>query len=128
MSDIKIQTTNDIISDESAEPQMTAETYRFVMGWDHCPESVTGERLVKLDLHVRLPFSAPHYGDACLFCQHIHRKSQSQGLDSVKETTMARSPSLVSTKQPIAFAGKPSPAKKHGMSMLNSCKKKKPCQ
>ena len=74
MSDIKIQATNDIKSDESAEPQMTAETYRFVMGWDHYPESVTGERLVKLDLHVRLPFSAPHYGDACLLPTYTQKE------------------------------------------------------
>ena len=34
MSDIKTQTTNDIKSDEIAQPHMTAETYKFVMSWN----------------------------------------------------------------------------------------------
>lgn len=50
-----LQTTNDIKTEESTEPQMTAETYRFVMGWNYYPEPATGERQVKLGLHVRMP-------------------------------------------------------------------------
>jgi hypothetical protein len=50
-----IQITNDIKSDENAEPQMTAETYRFVMSWDNYPEPATGERQVKLGVHPRMP-------------------------------------------------------------------------
>lgn len=52
-----IQTTNDIKlkSEESTEPQMTAETYRFVMGWSYYPEPATGERQVKLGVHTRTP-------------------------------------------------------------------------
>lgn len=44
--------------EESTEPQMSAETYRFVMGWNYYPEPASGERQVKLELHTRLPFSA----------------------------------------------------------------------
>lgn len=59
-----IQTTNDIKSDEIAEPQMTAETYKFVMSWNQYPEPVTGERHVKLGLHVRMPdFSVLNFKD-----------------------------------------------------------------
>jgi len=58
------QTTNDIKSDESAEPQMTAETYRFVMSWNYYPEPVTGERQVKLELYTRMPdFSVLNFKD-----------------------------------------------------------------
>ncbi|HYN44696.1 MAG TPA: hypothetical protein VER35_01725 [Candidatus Limnocylindrales bacterium] len=64
MSDIKIQTTNDFKSDESAEPQMTAETYRFVMSWDNYPEAATGERQVKVGVHTRIPdFSVLNFKD-----------------------------------------------------------------
>ncbi|CAG0976283.1 hypothetical protein METP3_01802 [Methanosarcinales archaeon] len=60
----KIQTTNDIKSDENAELQMTAETYRFVMGWNYYPEPVTGERQVKLSVHTRMPdFSVLNFKD-----------------------------------------------------------------
>lgn len=65
-----IQTTNDIKSEESTEPQMTAETYRFVMGWNYYPEPATGERQVKLGLHVRMPdFSVLNFrnGITCLY-------------------------------------------------------------
>ncbi len=61
-----LQTTNDIKlkSEESTEPQMTAETYRFVMGWNHYPEPATGERQVNLGLHVRMPdFSVLNFKD-----------------------------------------------------------------
>ncbi len=61
-----LQTTNDIKlkPEESTEPQMTAETYRFVMGWNYYPEPATGERQVKLDLHVRMPdFSVLNFKD-----------------------------------------------------------------
>ncbi len=59
-----IQTTNDIKSEESTEPQMTAETYRFVMGWNYYPEPATSERQVKLGLHVRMPdFSVLNFQD-----------------------------------------------------------------
>jgi len=59
-----IQTTNDIKSDENAQVQMTAETYRFVMSWNQYPEPVTGERHVKLGLHVRMPdFSVLNFKD-----------------------------------------------------------------
>jgi len=64
MSDIKIQTTNDIKSDENAEPQMTAETYRFVMSWNYYPEPITGERQVNLGVHARMPdFSVLNFKD-----------------------------------------------------------------
>ncbi len=66
MSNIKKQTTNDIKSDENAQVQMTAETYRFVMSWNYYPEPVTGEHQIKHDVHTRLPFSESHDGDACL--------------------------------------------------------------
>jgi hypothetical protein len=59
-----LQTTNDIKSEESTEPQMTSETYRFVMGWDYYPEPATGERQVKLGLHIRMPdFSVLNFKD-----------------------------------------------------------------
>ncbi len=64
MSDIKIQTTNDIKSDENVEPQMTAETYRFVMSWNYYPEPVTGECQVNLGVHARMPdFSVLNFKD-----------------------------------------------------------------
>ncbi len=64
MSDLKIQTTDDIKSNESAEPQMTAETYRFVMSWDNYPEPATGERQVKVEVHTRIPdFSVLNFKD-----------------------------------------------------------------
>ena len=53
--------------EESTEPQMSAETYRFVMSWNYYPEPATGERQVKLELHTRLPFSASvQEGAMCL--------------------------------------------------------------
>jgi len=59
-----IQTTNDIKSDENSEPRMTAETYRFVMGWNYYPEPVTGERQIKLEFHTRMPdFSVLNFKD-----------------------------------------------------------------
>jgi hypothetical protein len=59
-----IQITNDIKSDENAEPQMTAETYRFVMSWDNYPEPTTSERQVKLGVHTRMPdFSMLNFKD-----------------------------------------------------------------
>ncbi|MFZ3168546.1 MAG: hypothetical protein WA130_13100 [Candidatus Methanoperedens sp.] len=59
-----IQITNDIKSDENAEPQMTAETYRFVMSWDNYPEPATGERQVKLGVHTIMPdFSMLNFKD-----------------------------------------------------------------
>ena len=61
-----IQTTNGIKSEE-IEPHMSAETYRFVMGWNYYPEPATGERRVKLELHTRLPLSASvQEGAMCL--------------------------------------------------------------
>ena len=60
------QTTNDIKlrSEQSTEPQMSAETYRFVMSWNYYPEPATGERQVKLGLHVRMPdFSVLNFKD-----------------------------------------------------------------
>ena len=64
MSDIKIKTTNDIKSEESSEPHMTAETYRFVMSWNYYPEPVTGERQVNLGVHARMPdFSVLNFKD-----------------------------------------------------------------
>ncbi len=59
-----IQITNDIKSDENAELQMTAKTYRFVMSWNYYPEPVTGERQVKLSVHTRMPdFSVLNFKD-----------------------------------------------------------------
>ncbi|CAG0983788.1 hypothetical protein METP3_02236 [Methanosarcinales archaeon] len=57
-------TTNDIKSNENAEPQMTAETYRFVMSWDNYPEPATGEPQVKLGVHTRMTdFSVLNFKD-----------------------------------------------------------------
>jgi hypothetical protein len=74
-----ILTTNDIKSDESAEPHMTAETYRFVMGWNYYPEPATGERQVKLDLHARMPFSAYPPSAVCLLPDHLLRRRPTPG-------------------------------------------------
>ncbi|MDO8726292.1 MAG: hypothetical protein Q7J35_09530 [Candidatus Methanoperedens sp.] len=74
-----ILTTNDIKSDESAEPHMTAETYRFVMGWNYYPEPATGERQVKLDLHARMPFSADPPSAVCLLPEHLLRRRPTPG-------------------------------------------------
>ncbi|MCE8425813.1 MAG: hypothetical protein J5U17_08565 [Candidatus Methanoperedens sp.] len=58
------QTKNGIKSDESAEPQMKVETYKFVMGWNHYPEPATGERQVKLGVNTRmLDFSMLNFKD-----------------------------------------------------------------
>jgi len=60
----KIQTTNDIKSDENDQVQMTAETYRFVMSWNYYPEPITGERQVKLEVNARIPdFSVLNFKD-----------------------------------------------------------------
>lgn len=74
-----ILTTNDIKSDESAEPHMTAETYRFVMGWNYYPEPATGERQVKLDIHARMPFSAYPPSAVCLLPDHLLRRRPTPG-------------------------------------------------
>ncbi|MDP3103022.1 MAG: hypothetical protein Q8M95_00265, partial [Candidatus Methanoperedens sp.] len=74
-----ILTTNDIKSDESAEPHMTAETYRFVMGWNYYPEPATGELHVKLDLHARMPFSAYPPSAVCLLPDHLLRRRPTPG-------------------------------------------------
>ena len=61
--------------EESTEPQMSAETYRFVMGWNYYPEPATGERQVKLELHTRLPFSASvQEGAMCLLPAHTQNE------------------------------------------------------
>jgi hypothetical protein len=74
-----ILTTNDIKSDESAEPHMTAETYRLVMGWNYYPEPATGERQVKLDIHARMPFSADPPSAVCLLPEHLLRRRLTPG-------------------------------------------------
>ncbi len=59
-----IQITNDIKSDENAEPQMKSKTYRFVMSWNYYPEPITGERQIKLSVHTRMPdFSVLNFKD-----------------------------------------------------------------
>jgi hypothetical protein len=61
--------------EESTEPQMSAETYRFVMSWNYYPEPATGERQVKLDLHTRMPFStSDQEGAMCLLPAHTQNE------------------------------------------------------
>ncbi len=73
-----IQTTNDIKSEE-IEPHMSAETYSFVMGWNYYPEPTTGERQIKLDIHVSMPFSADPPSAVCLLPEHLLRRRPTPG-------------------------------------------------
>ena len=74
-----IQTTNDIKSEESSEPHMTVETYRFVMSWNYYPEPSIGECQVKLDLHARMPFSVDPPSAVCLLPEHLLRRRPTPG-------------------------------------------------
>jgi hypothetical protein len=61
------------------ESHMSAETYRFVMGWNYYPEPATGERQVKLDIHARMRFSADPPSAVCLLPEHLLRRRPTPG-------------------------------------------------